>query len=262
MSLNTLPPMDNAEFDTLESILDELRSRDDEVPQWEFCEGAIAALLCTRRPVPADEALPVVVGVGSDDGDLSFADADQAAQFRSLWARRWHEVAAALAAPVESLDDERAYHPEVMDVRGAVAMLPEAERAEMAGQPLPAFGQVWALGFMFVVENWGEEWALAARRRDRRMDRRGAGRHRGTDRRRHRPARVQHARRRRAAQRERCPRQRLRLGHLGGLRPAPDLAQPGAAGRAGAQERRTGPQRPLPLRQRQEVQKMPRRLSA
>jgi uncharacterized protein len=159
MSLNTLPPMDNAEFDTLESILDELRTRDEEVPQWEFCEGAIAALLCTRRPVPADEALPVVVGVGSDEGDLAFADAEQEAQFRSLWTRRWEEVAAALAAPVESLDDERAYHPEVMDVRGAVAMLPEAERADMAGQPLPAFGQVWALGFMFVVENWEEEWA-------------------------------------------------------------------------------------------------------
>ena len=29
----------------------------------------------------------------------------------------------------------------------------------MAGQELPAYGQVWALGFMFVVENWAEEWA-------------------------------------------------------------------------------------------------------
>ena len=44
MTAETLPPMDNAEFDTLEAILDDLRERDDEVPQWEFCEGAIAAL--------------------------------------------------------------------------------------------------------------------------------------------------------------------------------------------------------------------------
>lgn len=159
MSFDNLPPMDNAEFDALEAILDDLRVGDEEVPQWEFCEGAIAALLCTRRPVSAEEALPVVVGVGEDEGDLSFKDAEQATLFRDLWTRRWNEVAASLAAKVESLDDDRAYHPEVMDVRGAVAMLPEAERAEIEGQPLPAFGQVWALGFMFVVENWEEEWA-------------------------------------------------------------------------------------------------------
>lgn len=159
MTTTPMPLLENADYDTLEAILDELRTRDDEVPQWEFCEGALAALLCTRRPVDAQEALPVVVGVGGADEDaLAFADADQEARFMALWNRRRDEVATALAAPVETLDDERAYHPEVMDVRGAVAMLPEAERADMAGQPLPAFGQVWALGFLFVVENWEDEW--------------------------------------------------------------------------------------------------------
>ena len=159
MTTTPTPPLDNDDFDALEAILDELRTRDDEVPQWEFCEGALAALLCTRRQVDTAEALPVVVGVGGGDDDaLAFADAAQEARFVALWNRRREEIAAALASPVESLDDERTYHPEVMDVRGAVAMLPEAERAEVAGQPLPAFGQVWALGFMFVVENWEEEW--------------------------------------------------------------------------------------------------------
>jgi uncharacterized protein len=56
------------------------------------------------------------------------------------------------------LDDERAFHPEVMDVRGAIASLPDAERAEMEGEDLPAFAQVWALGFMFAVEAWPDEW--------------------------------------------------------------------------------------------------------
>ena len=46
-----------------------------------------------------------------------------------------------------------------MDMRGAVASLPEEQRAEMAGQGIPSFGQVWALGFMFAVENWPEDWA-------------------------------------------------------------------------------------------------------
>jgi uncharacterized protein len=59
---------------------------------------------------------------------------------------------------VQTLEDERSYHPEVMDVRGAVASLSEEAQAEVADQELPAFGQVWALGFMFVVENWAEEW--------------------------------------------------------------------------------------------------------
>lgn len=157
MSHEPLPLMDNSDFDAIEAILDALRVHDPEVPQWEFCEGAMAALLCTRRPVPADEYFPLVVGIGGEDG-VPFADADQEARFRSLWQRRWDEVTAALSIEVEALDDERAYQPEVMDVRGAVAMLLPAERAEVGDQPLPAFGQVWALGFMFVVEHWEDDW--------------------------------------------------------------------------------------------------------
>jgi len=46
----------------------------------------------------------------------------------------------------------------VMDVRGAIASLSPEERAEIASEEIPAFAQVWALGFMFVVENWPDEW--------------------------------------------------------------------------------------------------------
>jgi len=76
-----------------------------------------------------------------------------------LWTRRWNEVALALNVKIESLDDDNAYQPEVMDIRGAIASLPEEERAAMAGEAIPSFGQVWALGFMFAVEAWPEEWA-------------------------------------------------------------------------------------------------------
>ncbi|MCB2017888.1 MAG: UPF0149 family protein, partial [Hydrogenophaga sp.] len=76
MSHEPLPLMDNSDFDAIEAILDALRVHDPEVPQWEFCEGAMAALLCTRRPVPADEYFPLVVGIGGEDG-VPFADADQ-----------------------------------------------------------------------------------------------------------------------------------------------------------------------------------------
>lgn len=154
-------PLAAEDFDTLDTLLDELRTQDDEVPQWEFCEGALAALLCTRRLILPDEFLPVLLGVDEEDGEggVRFADAAQAAQFLGLWTRRWNEVAGNLAAEVKSLEDEHSYHPELLDVRGAVATLPESERADIADQDLPAYGQVWALGFMFVVENWAEEWA-------------------------------------------------------------------------------------------------------
>jgi uncharacterized protein len=149
------------QFDELDAILDDLRTRHDETPQWEFCEGFMAALVCCRRPITADEYLAVLLGLGeAGEADAgSFADAAQQQRFMALWQRRWLEVAEALDREVESLEDDAAYHPEVMDVRGAVAALPPEEREAMAGEDLPSFAQVWALGFMFAVENWPEEWA-------------------------------------------------------------------------------------------------------
>ncbi len=146
------------DFDELDAILDELRTRDEEIPQWEFCEGFMAALICGRRPISPEEYLPVLLGLDDASVLAPFADATQRERFLALWTRRWQEVALALDAEVENLEDEAAYQPEVMDVRGAIATLPAAERAEL-GEEVPAFAQVWALGFMFAVENWPEEWA-------------------------------------------------------------------------------------------------------
>lgn len=161
-------PLEVEAFDELDAILDELRTRYDETPQWEFCEGFMAALICCRRQIPASEYLSVLLGLedGVDPGDAttqapeqgSFADAAQATEFMSLWLQRWNEVAVALDADVQSLEDEAAYNPEVLDVRGGVAALPPEEQAAMADEVLPSFAQVWALGFMFAVENWPEEW--------------------------------------------------------------------------------------------------------
>ena len=161
------------QFDTIDAILDDMRARYDETPQWEFCEGFMAALICCRRAISQAEYLDVLLAV-SEDGDApvvlqagdstpdaggSFADAAQSAKFMQIWNQRWAEVQTALDTPIESLEDTHAYHPEVMDVRGAMAELSEAERAELPDETLPAFGQVWALGFMFAVEAWPDEWA-------------------------------------------------------------------------------------------------------
>ena len=152
--------MSGEDFDALDDILDDLRTRYDETPQWEFCEGFMAALVCCRRLIMPSEYLPVLLGTEGDGEEPAgaFADEAQFERFMTLWTRRWNEVATALNTPIEALDDERAYAPEVMDVRGGVASLPEAERAEIEDAELPAFAQVWALGFMFAVESWPDEW--------------------------------------------------------------------------------------------------------
>lgn len=157
------------DFDTLDDILDELRTRNAETPQWEFCEGFMAALICGRRIVTPEEYLPVLLDTG-DDGEGKFADDAQFELFFKLWSRRWKEITAALDADVESLEDERAFYPQVMDVRGVMASLSVEERAtamrDNPGEDVPAFGQVWALGFMFAVEAWPDDWVAPPKDKD------------------------------------------------------------------------------------------------
>jgi uncharacterized protein len=150
-------------FDELDAILDDLRTRYDETPQWEFCEGFMAAVICARRAIPVTEYLSALLGTPGEGEALepdggSFLDAAQQARFIAIWDQRWAEVATALDSDVNSLEDDRCYHPEVMDIRGAVADMPPDEQATFKGEDLPAFAQVWALGFMFAVEYWPEDW--------------------------------------------------------------------------------------------------------
>ena len=148
-----------ADFDELDTILDDLRTRFDETPQWEFCEGFMAALVCCRRVISPTDYFSVLLELEDDSETELFADDAQYERFLALWTRRWNEVAASLNVNVESLDDERAYQPEVMDLRGAIAALPDEQRAEMEDAPIPSFAQIWAIGFMYAVESWPEEWA-------------------------------------------------------------------------------------------------------
>jgi uncharacterized protein len=82
----------------------------------------------------------------------AFSDEAQKVKFLNLWQQRYDEVKTALDTEIKALDEDSAYAPEVMDVRGAIASLPPEERAEIDSAEIPAFAQVWALGFMFVVE--------------------------------------------------------------------------------------------------------------
>lgn len=155
-------------LEELDNMLEDLRTREDEIPQWEFCDGFLAAVVCTRREIPVAEWLPMLLGDGealevAEGQPLPkldvFKDEAQQARFLELAQLRLSEIREQLDAPIKSLQDEAAFQPEIMDTRGALLLLPEAERAELADEEVPSLAQVWALGFMFVVENWAEEWA-------------------------------------------------------------------------------------------------------
>ena len=62
------------DLDFLDELLGDLRSRSDEIPQWEFCDGFLTALVCTRRAIPPAEYLPMLLG----DGEALEMDTDTA----------------------------------------------------------------------------------------------------------------------------------------------------------------------------------------
>jgi hypothetical protein len=154
-------PLTPDDFEAQDVELDAMREHDEDMPEWEFCEGFLAALVCSRRVIPAEEYWPVLLGDG-------FRPVEHM-EFVWRWRRRWLEVAAALDAPVENLGDERAYRPEVLDTRGAMLSLAEDERGDVDLAALPAYGQIWALGFLFAVETWAEDWEPPRDRQTREM---------------------------------------------------------------------------------------------
>lgn len=158
-------PLGDEDFQQLETVLADLAERGEGIPTgWEYCDGFLTALVCCRRVIPPSEYFPVLFGGDGVPGfgNAQFRDEAQAQTFLSLWFRRWNQIAAALAAPVESLDDERALDPYVVDLRALIALAPEADRqrfeAETGGESLPAFAQYWALGFMDAVTAWADDW--------------------------------------------------------------------------------------------------------
>jgi uncharacterized protein len=152
MTQATTEPLQPEDFDALDDALDAMREHDENVPQWEFCEGFMTALICTRRPIEPAEYWPALFGP-----DFSPA---QHMEFVWRFKRRWHEIETALDNDaVEALDDERAFHPECLDLRGAIATLPPEEQADVNAGPIAAYGQIWALGFLAAIEEWADEWA-------------------------------------------------------------------------------------------------------
>ncbi len=143
-------PLTPEDFDSLDDELDRMREDDEAIPDWEFCEGFLVALVCMRRELPAEEYWPMLLGE-------SFRPMEHM-EFVWRWRRRWQEIASALDQPVELLEDERTYQPEALDLRGGILTLPPEERVEGDLAGVPPYAQPWAAGFLYAVKSWPEEW--------------------------------------------------------------------------------------------------------
>ncbi|MBU4506982.1 MAG: YecA family protein, partial [Gammaproteobacteria bacterium] len=126
-----LLPLSAEDFATLEAWLSARRTSFPETPDWEFCEGFLAALVCCRRAIAPSEYWPRLLGLAADVVPANVS---------SLWARRWALVEQALDTRVSALDDPAAYQPEL-------------------GESADSFAQRWAQGFMAAVVAWPDEWA-------------------------------------------------------------------------------------------------------
>ncbi|MDO5624261.1 MAG: UPF0149 family protein [Pseudomonadota bacterium] len=176
---NALDDAAMATLGALEDALDAMRARRQDVPQWEFCEGVLTAMLCMRRAVSQSEWLHHLLA--DREGGEAFASEGERTHFLMHWYAREAQLRAALEAPVDDLRDERALQPGLIDWRG-MALAMEQEQAQeqppadadapqdaasdtdeaedaLTPEALPAYGQLWALGFITVTELWADDWA-------------------------------------------------------------------------------------------------------
>ena len=125
----------------------------DEVMDIEEIDGLLAGLLCGPTPVMSAAAAVAIFG----DDEPVWPDAATAARFQELLTRRWQEIAAALAAPIERLDDPRAYVPLLTEWDDSEDTIQQALAAGEIDR-LPQYGELWALGFMHAVQMTQEDW--------------------------------------------------------------------------------------------------------
>ena len=147
-----MPPLSDDDLDQLADLLGA-----DWAPETtmdiEQLDGLLAGLICSPRVLMPSAYLPEIFG----GEEPAFPDMATAQRFFDLLMRRNNQVATALNAPIERLDDPRAYVPLLLDWSpdGEIARsLAEAGSSE----PLPLAGELWARGFLHAVSLAREDW--------------------------------------------------------------------------------------------------------
>lgn len=109
-------PSGNPTLDALDDLIAGVLGRGHFIPPWEFFDGFLTALLCTRRSIPQQEWLPVAM---EDEDPLDvFANEAELTRFLMLWQEREAQIRAALEADIERLEEEDLLQPAVLDWRG------------------------------------------------------------------------------------------------------------------------------------------------
>jgi len=124
----------------------------------EWLDGALAALIATRRTVLPSEWLPLLFG---DAWDRAVADPEDLQRSMDTLMRRWNAIAAQLH-PQRLFDEPDRLHfvpliddfdPAQRDALRAEGKLTPEEAADW-----PLTGEGWAIGFLDVVERLTEDW--------------------------------------------------------------------------------------------------------
>ncbi|HPO17984.1 MAG TPA: UPF0149 family protein [Rubrivivax sp.] len=149
-----------AEIEALDRLCERLAGFDPGVSV-EWLDGAFAALLCGPRTVPPAEWLPLLFG---DTWERAVADPDDLAASMHTLLRRWNVLADQLHPQrlfgepdrlhILPLIDE--FDPAQRDALVAEGKLTPEEAADW-----PATGELWASGFLDVVEHLAQDWQLA-----------------------------------------------------------------------------------------------------
>ena len=120
----------------------------------EQLDGFLAGLVCAPRVVLPSAQVPAIFG----DAEPAFPDQPTAQRFFDLLLRRHNQIAAALNAPVERLDDPRAYVPLLIDWDAHQAEIAQHESTAGERPQLPRYGELWARGFLHAVELTRDDW--------------------------------------------------------------------------------------------------------
>jgi uncharacterized protein len=119
----------------------------------EQLDGFLAGVVCAPRAMLPSTYMPAIFG----EEEPEFPDTQTAQRFFDLLMRRHNEIATALNAPIEQLDDPRAYDPLLIDWNPNVdAVRQLAESGEIPR--LPLYGELWARGFLHAVDLARDDW--------------------------------------------------------------------------------------------------------
>jgi uncharacterized protein len=142
---------DDEEWDVLHDLIESMQTEDGPGFGWDFCEGFMVGLLCTRRVIPVQEWLPVLFE-GHDKASQARID-----RFMHYWNWRLHDVVQALNQPVPS-DGLPAYYPEVSEQRDIWLTLTPQERSDCEFSDLAPYGLWWAMGFESAEMHFEDDW--------------------------------------------------------------------------------------------------------